>query len=208
MTTRLKNHHELPSDDELIQALMKYDSAVFERVTDAWYSVMYHIAASIAGESIADEIIQETWVSVMRSLPKFERRSSLKSWVMRILSNEAKTRWRKDSRQVSLEQLDGWNDDARYDQQGHWIEKHQAWHSDSPEDLLQAEELHDCIRKHLGKLPENQRVALTLKESGSHTLEQICNILEVSSSNVRVLMHRARDRILQVIERFEREGKC
>lgn len=198
----------LPSDEVIIKVLAAYDSKMFEKLSQAWYSTMYYVAASIVGEAIADEVIQESWLSVIRSLSQFQRRSSLKSWVMRIVANEAKTRLRKESRMISMDQYDNWHGEDRFDQSGHWLDQQSAWHSDAPDDILQAEELNNCIQKHLALLPESQRVALTLRESKSHSLEQICNILEVSSSNVRVLMHRARDRILQVIQRFEREGKC
>ncbi len=199
----------LPGDDELIKRLLKNDSETFQRLMDAWYGPMYYVAASITGDAIADEVIQETWVSVIRALPKFEGRSSLKSWVMRILANEAKTRRRKEAKNVSLEQVeDGWSTDPRFESSGHWRATTSRWHSDSPDELMQAEELNNCIKKHIDLLPENQRSALMLRETESYTLDEICNILEVSSSNVRVLLHRARDKVLQVVDRFEREGKC
>ncbi len=199
----------VPPDTEVILALKNNDTKMFQLVMETWYGSMFYVASSIVGEAIADEVIQEAWVSVMRALPKFEGRSSLKSWVMRIVSNEAKTRWRKESRNVSLDQMnDSWATDPRFNQQGHWQAPDQQWHADSPEGIMQAEELHNCIKKHIDLLPDNQKSALMLKEAGDHSLEEICNILEVSSSNVRVLLHRARDKILQVIDRFEREGKC
>ncbi len=205
----IKTNRSLPDDPVLIQGLLDKNSAIFQQVMDTWYGSMYYIASSIAGDAIADEVVQETWISVLRALPKFEGRSSLKSWVMRIVANEAKTRRRKESRQVSLDQMeDGWATDPRFTSNGHWQSPSQQWHGDSPDALMQAEELQNCIRKHIELLPDNQKSALMLRESGDHSLDEICNILEVSSSNVRVLLHRARDKVLQVIERFEREGKC
>jgi len=199
----------LPDDQELIKKLLLKDSRTFQLLMDHWYGSMFYVASTIAGEAIADEIVQETWLSVMRALPKFEGRSSLKSWVMRILANEAKTRRRKESRSVSLEQMDdGWSSDPRFTENGHWQSTSKQWHTDSPDQLMQANELEECIKKHIEKLPDNQKSALMLKETEAYTLDQICNILEVSSSNVRVLLHRARDKVLKVIERFEREGKC
>jgi len=199
----------LPDDQELIEALLKKDSATFQRLMNAWYSPMYYVASSIAGDAIADEVIQEAWMSVMRGLPKFEGRSSLKSWVMRIVSNEAKTRRRKESRSVSLEQMEeSWSTDPRFTSAGHWQVSSNDWEGDSPDMLMQAEELQNCIKKHVNLLPDNQQAALMLRESGQYSLDEICNILEVSSSNVRVLLHRARDKVMQVIDHFEREGTC
>ncbi|WP_246128520.1 RNA polymerase sigma factor [Pleionea sediminis] len=200
---------KLPADDQLIKQLLNQDSSAFQQVMDAWYGSMYYVASSITSDAIADEVIQETWISVLKSLPKFEGRSSLKSWVMRILANEAKTRRRKESRNVSLEQIeDSWSTDPRFDSVGHWQTTTSSWHADSPDQLMQADELKNCIQKHIDLLPEKQKAALMLRETESYELDEICNILEVTSSNVRVLLHRARDKVLQVIDRFEREGKC
>nr|WP_256489475.1 RNA polymerase sigma factor [Pleionea sp. CnH1-48] len=199
----------LPDDSELVARLLKKDSAAFNDVVTAWYSPMYYVASSIAGDAIADEVVQEAWFSVLRALPKFEGRSSLKSWVMRIVTNEAKTRRRKESRSTSLEQIeDGWATDPRFTANEHWNTPTGYWSGDSPDALMQAEELQNCIEKNIQKLPDNQRSVLMMRESGAYSLDDICNILNVTSSNVRVLLHRARDKVLQVIDRFEREGTC
>lgn len=200
---------QLLTDESLISGLKCKDPKVFEQVMNLWYSPMYYIASSIAGDAIADEVIQEVWISVMKSIEGFEGRSSLKSWVMRITANEAKSRRRKESRSVSLEQLsESWTTDPRFTDSGHWRDSTSQWHSDSPDQLMQAEELQNCLEKHIQNLPDNQKAALMLRESGAYSLDEICNILQVTSSNVRVLLHRARDKVLQVIDRFEREGKC
>ncbi len=200
---------QLPSDEQLIAGLKSKDPRMFELVMDTWYSPMYYIASSIAGEAIADEIVQEAWISVMNGITRFEGRSSLKSWVMRITANEAKSRRRKESRSISLEQMaESWATDPRFSESGHWKDSTSQWHGDSPDQLMQADELQNCLEKHIQNLPDNQKAALMLRESGAYSMEEICNILQVTSSNVRVLLHRARDKVLQVIDRFEREGKC
>jgi RNA polymerase sigma-70 factor, ECF subfamily len=197
------------SEDELIDKLLQGDDSVFEHVFKQYYSLMYSIAQSIAGSSIADEIIQESWMSALKALPKFERRSSLKSWLMRIVSNEAKTRLRKESRTVSLESMqDTWATDPRFDDRAHWSNPSTQWHKDTPEELLLADELQNCIKKNMEKLPENQRVALKMRDASGISMDELCNILEVSPSNVRVLLHRGRDKILQVINQFEITGEC
>jgi RNA polymerase sigma-70 factor (ECF subfamily) len=200
---------QLPSDKELIAGLKSKEPALIEQLISHWYSPMYYIASSIAGEAIADEVVQEAWLSVIQNIDRFEGRSSLKSWVMRITANEAKTRRRKESRSVSLEQVsDTWATDPRFTESGHWQLPTNQWHGDSPDQLMQADELKNCLEKHIQKLPDQQKAVLMMRESGAHSLEDICNILDISSSNVRVLLHRARDKMLQVIDRFEREGKC
>lgn len=197
------------SENELISKLLAGDEAVFESVFKQHYSLMYSIASSIAGNAIADEVIQESWMSALKALKKFEGRSSLKSWLMRIVANEAKTRLRKERRNVSLESMqDSWATDPRFDENSHWSNPSAQWHADTPEELLFAQELQDCIKKNMVKLPENQLSALKMRDAAGLSMDDLSNILEVSPSNVRVLLHRGRDKILQVIDHFEQTGEC
>jgi len=197
------------SEKLIIEKLLAGDETTFETIFTQYYALMYSVAQSIAGPSIADEVIQEAWISALRALPKFEGRSSLKSWLMRIVANEAKTRRRKEARSVSLEAMqDTWATDPRFDERSHWVDPSSQWHGDTPEDLLVAKELKTCIQKNLDKLPENQKVAMQLRDSGGLSMDEICNILEVSPSNLRVLLHRGRDRVLQVIDHFQKTGEC
>lgn len=197
------------SEDELIDKLLDGDELVFKNIFKQHYSLMHSIASSIAGSSIADEVIQEAWMSAIKSLSKFERRSSFKSWLMRIVANEAKTRLRKEARNVSLESMqESWATDPRFDESSHWINPGSQWHADTPEELLLADELQDCIKHNLAKLPENQLSAIKMRDAGGLSMDDLSNILEVSPSNVRVLLHRGRDKILQVIDHFEQTGEC
>ncbi|WP_246722937.1 RNA polymerase sigma factor [Aliikangiella sp. G2MR2-5] len=193
----------------LVKELLAGNQKIFEKVFSDLYPLMHSVACSIAGNAIADEIIQEAWVSAIKALPKFEGRSSLKSWLVRIVANEAKTRRRKESRSVSLESMqESWATDPRFDERSHWVNPSSQWHGDTPEELLSAQELEDCLKKNIDKLPENQQVALQMRDAGGLSMEEICNILDVSPSNIRVLLHRARDKVLQVIDHFQQTGEC
>ena len=200
----------MPQSEKLIiEKLLAGDQIIFEQVFSQYYSLMYSIARGIAGDAIADEVIQESWLSALKALPRFEQRSSLKSWLMRIVANEAKTRLRKESRTVSLESMqESWATDPRFNEGSHWSNPSSQWHGDTPEDLLSAEELRDCIKLNMGKLPENQRVAVQLRDGGGLSMNEICNILQVTPSNLRVLLHRARDKVLQVVDHFQITGEC
>lgn len=213
--TDLPEERGLPDESELIQRLINNDQQLFMTVVKAWHSSLYSVAAAIVGHSIADEVVQEAWVSVIRALPKFEGRSALKTWVTKIVANEAKNRYRKESRSVSLESVDEhWAtdtrmiNDSRFDSSGHWNQRNPAWDMGSPDELLAAEELQDCVDKHLTRLPDQQKYIMELRDSAGMGMEEICNILEVSSSNARVLLHRARDKIQQVVAKFQRTGEC
>jgi len=197
------------TENELVDALLSGNESVFKAVFNQHYSLMYSLAQSIAGSSIADEVIQEAWVSAIKALPRFERRASFKSWLLRIVVNEAKSRLRKESRQVSLEAMqDDWTADIRFDQKSHWIHPVSQWDGDTPEELLSARQLENCLDKHLQQLPENQKVALKMRDGSGLSMEELCNILEVNHSNIRVLLHRARDKMLQVIDHFQQTGEC
>jgi RNA polymerase sigma-70 factor (ECF subfamily) len=197
------------TEAKILEHLLKGDESVFSQVFTKYYGSMQAVAYSIAGPVIAEEVVQEAWFSALRALPKFEGRSSLKSWLIRIVANEAKTRRRKENRSVSLEAIqDTWSTDPRFTENSHWKDPSSQWHGDTPEELLAADELKNCIEKQLKKLPENQLAALRLRDAGGLSMDELCNILDVSSSNVRVLLHRARDKMLQVIDHFQKTGEC
>jgi RNA polymerase sigma-70 factor, ECF subfamily len=195
--------------EQLVKKLIKGNELLFQQVFSEYYNSMLAVAYAIAGPVIADEVVQEAWISALKALPKFEGRSSLKSWLIRIVANEAKTRRRKENRSVSLEAMqESWATDPRFSENSGWKNPSSQWHGDTPEDLLSAEELRECIEKNMQKLPENQLAALRLRDSAGLSMDELCNILEVSSSNVRVLLHRARDKVLRVIDNFQITGEC
>lgn len=196
----------------LLEAMIRGEEAAFRHAIRQIQPAMSNLARSIVGEKIADEVVQEAWVSVMKALPRFERRSSLKTWVLRIVANEAKSRLRRENRHVSLEAMLGEDTDlaARFDERGHWRRDSAPiqWSEDSPEALLSSQELADCLDLVIAALPDMQAATLQLREQQGYALAEICNILEVSESNVRVLLHRARTRLFTAIEHFEQTGEC
>lgn len=200
---------ELPPELELIERLRKNDMRLFERVVKEYHPAMYSVAYAIVGQAIADEVVQEAWVSAINALDKFEGRSALKSWLIRIVTNEAKGRLRKESRSVSLEAIDeNWSTDSRFRPNGHWAQSNSKWDMASPDELLAADELQDCVKKHMIQLPDNQKHIMNLRDIGGLDMDMICNILDIKASNARVLLHRARDKMQQVVARFQRTGKC
>lgn len=198
------------SEDNLIPALIRQDEAAFRFAIKQYQGPMFALAQGIVGMKIADEVVQEAWFSVMKSIAKFQLRSALKSWILTIVANEAKTRLRKEKREVSLEALTGDDPDmqSRFDDAGHWGQPPSDWQVDSPETLLSTSQLKSCLDHTIGLLPALQGATLNLKERQGYSLKQICNILDVSESNVRVLLHRARNRLYKVIEHFQETGEC
>ena len=187
-------------ENTLIDALLEKEEPAFRYAVAQYQPSMLYLALSMVGNKIADEVVQEAWFSAMRALPKFERRSRLKTWLLRIVANEAKTRLRKENRLVSLEAMTDHDAslDARFDQRGHWQNNPRQWDTDSPDELLSSEELRACIGELIAALPELQGATLNLREQQGYSLAEICNILDVSESNVRVLLHRARNRLFRL----------
>ena len=201
---------DFQNEDVLIKALLKNDEEAFRYLVKTLYSQLLAVARAIAGSSIADEVVQESWISVLRALPKFEGRSSLKTWIIRIVANEAKRRLKKESRHVSLDSLGDDNDNflERFDSKGHWIRPPVNWDLATPEEILEEKQLKCCIDATIKVLPERQKAVFVLRDLENHSLEQICNILDISDSNVRVLLHRARLKLFQIIEKYQETGEC
>ena len=196
---------KLPSDDELIPRLLAHDDAAYTQLVSAHHGLMVYLARAIAGEAIADEVAQEAWLSVIRALPRFEQRSSLKTWILRIVNNTAKSRLRHESRSLSLEDMlgdRGDTDPARFTAAGRWASPPVVWHADTPDDLLASEELRHCIDAAIQGLAPLQRAVVTLRDMQGQRMDDICKILEISESNGRVLLHRARRRIQAAIDEF------
>jgi len=197
----------LPNDDILIPRLLARDEEAYCQVVAAHHGLMVHLARAIVGSAIADEVAQEAWVAVLKALPKFERRSSLKTWILRIVSNTAKSRLRHESRTVNLG--DDFDDSpiidpARFKPNAHWSSPPAMWHADTPDALLASTELKTCISNALAALSPIQRAAVTLRDMQGLGMEDICKVLDVSESNGRVLLHRARSHIQLAIEEHEK----
>ena len=198
------------SENALITAMINQDESAYRHAVIQYQGSMLYLARSIIGGKFADEVVQEAWFSILKSLPKFQKRSSLKTWIMTIVANEAKGRLRKEKRSISLEAMTADDPDLsnRFDENGHWSRHPVSWKADSPDALLSSEQLESCLNISIEALPWLQGATLNLKERQGHSLNEICNILEVSESNVRVLLHRARNKLFKVIEHFQLTGEC
>ena len=196
------------TEDALIDGMIKGDGLAFREAIARYQNPMKYLAISIVSDKIADEVVQEAWFSALRAIPRFEKRSSLKTWLLRIVANEAKTRLRKEKRMTSLEALTAPDMESRFDSRGHWNPAPYEWPADSPDDLLTRDELRACMDRLISSLPGLQGAAFELREKQGYSLKEICNLLDISDSNVRVLLHRARMRLFRCIEHFEKTGEC
>lgn len=187
-----------------VQALRKRDEAAFERLVDRYYSPMLRVAqACVRSRDEAEEVVQDTWLGVLSGLERFEGRSSLKTWIFRILLNRARTRAKREARTVSLsalERADSAEGSSPLDQLGQGRSfTRAAWGLGhlprGPEDQLLGLELQARIDAALEQLPERQREVVTLRDVEGWPAAEVCELLEISEANQRVLLHRARLRL-------------
>ena len=204
----MKINSKQTSADEriLIKRLIDGDQSAFEQVVADYHNIMISVARAIVGEAFADEVVQEAWISAIKALPKFEGRSKLKTWLLHIVSNGAKSRVRRENRMVSLDE--GWESVSadKFDQIGHRIDNVYTWDEASPEALLANDQLQAVIELAFQQLPALQRAALTMYDMEGLKMNEVCNILDISASNARVLLHRARTTLHQCIEKFQDHG--
>jgi len=200
---KINSKHDSVAEHALIQKLINGEPAAFEQVVSDYHNLMISVARAIVGEAFADEVVQDAWVSAIKALPKFEGRSTLKTWLLHIVSNGAKSRVRRENRMVSLD--DGWESAPadKFDHTGHRIDNVYTWDEATPEALLANEQLQQVIETAYQQLPALQRAALTMYDMEGLKIEEVCNILDISASNARVLLHRARTTLHHCIEKFQ-----
>ncbi|WP_019410543.1 RNA polymerase sigma factor [Pseudomonas psychrophila] len=199
------------NDSELLQRLLAGEQQAFRDLVSTYQGAMRAVAYAIVGSRHADEAVQDAWLSVVRNLSGFEGRSSLKTWLLTITANAAKNRLKHNRREVLLDDLPsphGTIDEDRFASDGHWLLAPFAWHHDTPDALLTEDELRECLEHTLLSLPQLQSSVLVLRERQGLELEQICNLLDISLSNARVLVHRARLKVFATVEHFEETGEC
>lgn len=203
------------SDDDtnLVERLLDGDERAFETLIDHHYSAMLRLAKTfVADESTAEEVVQETWTAVIDGLDRFEGRSSLKTWIFSILTNLARKRSRRDSREtvwssISEEPLDGEASEMteRFDSGGRWNLPPKNWKSDPEQELMRSRML-DEVQKALDDLPARQRAVVMLRDVEGLTPEEACDVLEITRGNQRVLLHRGRTKIREALEESLSEG--
>ncbi|MFJ8159929.1 RNA polymerase sigma factor [Streptomyces sp. NPDC096136] len=204
---------ELPPDEVLVQRLRDGDEEAFALVLDTWSGGMIRLAMSfVSTRASAEEAVQDTWLAVIRGVDDFEGRSSLKTWVYRILVNTAKARGTKESRTLPFASLlpeeEGPTvDPSRFrgsDEQhpGHWVVGQEPRHQHIPEDHVLRDEVREMIAQALDELPPRLRTVIALRDVEGYPSEEVCALLEISPGNQRVLLHRARAILRRKLEAY------
>lgn len=206
-------------DAALVAALRNGEEDAFKDITAKHYDSMLRVARLYVRDiQVAQEVVQDTWVAVLHGLNRFEGRSSFKTWLFTILTNRAKTRASREGRYVPLA-LDDEDDDEpsvaphRFNSiahpQGprHWAVgcAPQSWNA-IPESRLIAQETFQTIMHAIEALPPNQQTVIRLRDIEGLSAEEVCNILDITETNQRVLLHRARSRVRQALETYFAES--
>jgi RNA polymerase sigma-70 factor (ECF subfamily) len=199
-----------PESPEFIEQLRGGDRDAFSRLVETYHRRLVATARTLLNAGDAEDAVQNAWISAYKALPKFEGRSKLQTWLTRIVVNEARMRLRGSGRELTLDVDDDGRDALadRFKDSGGWARPPVRWGVSSPDELLTSDELAECLRKTLAELPEKQRLVLELRDMQGEDFEAICNSLEVSASNVRVLLHRARTRLFALVDHFQETGEC
>ena len=200
----------ITADSNLVSALQAGDQQAFHQAVREFSPGMLAVARYYLDPSSAEDVVQETWVNVVEAVKKFEGRSGLKTWLHRIVANRCKNRLRTANREVSSEFGEALEPGiaSRFESGGRWATPPRLRLEEHAELLMENGALNDCLDKHLSALPEQQRSAVMLYEAHQHKAEVVCNILDISASNLRVLVHRARQKIYLMVEDFQETGEC
>ncbi|GAA0845557.1 RNA polymerase sigma factor [Marinobacter szutsaonensis] len=198
------------SEERLITLLKAQDDQAFHEAVSTYTPGMLAVARFYLDPSTAEEVVQDCWVTVVDAIQKFEGRSGLKTWLHRIVANRCKNKLRAGKREVATDFSEVLEPELakRFNSARRWDVPPKLRFHESADTLMENGALSDCLDKHLSALPETQRSALMLYEAHQHQSEDVCNILDVSASNLRVLLHRARQKIFLMVETFQETGEC
>jgi RNA polymerase sigma-70 factor (ECF subfamily) len=187
-------------DGELLARLRAGDEQAFVSLVSRHHAGMLRLAgAYVSSPAVAEEVVQDTWIGVLRGIDGFAVRSSFRTWLLRILVNRAVSTGVRERRSVAVGDAGPVVDRARFDASGAWMSPPQHWIEDSDDRML-ALGLTDQIQEALDALPMRQREVLVLRDVDGLSGQEVCNVLEISEANQRVLLHRGRSHLRQALE--------
>ena len=202
-------------DAELVERLRAGDEDAFAELVDRYHASLVRVARMyVRDNATAEDVAAETWLAVVNGIDRFEGRSSLKTWLFRILTNRAKTRGQREARSVPFSSIGDSNEPAvdadRFRLEdplaGAWSDPPRPWEGD-PEERLLAGEARELILSTIEGLPPSQRAAITLRDIEGLSAEDVRNVLGVTDTNQRVLLHRARSTVRRALERYFGENE-
>jgi RNA polymerase sigma-70 factor, ECF subfamily len=201
--------HEQPEELALVTSLRAGDEQTFAALVDGWSGWMLRLAREhVPSPSVAEEVVQETWLAVLEGLGRFRGESSLRTWVYRILLNQARRRGSRERRTVPFASLTSADtgptvEPERFQSTGEphpggWREFPQDW----PEQAALTKEVQHVVVSALADLPARQRIVVALRDLDGHSADEVCDLLGISTGNQRVLLHRGRAVVRAHLERY------
>jgi RNA polymerase sigma-70 factor (ECF subfamily) len=193
-------------DEALVRRLQAREEEAFLALVERYHGSMLRLARSVCRTpAVAEEVVQETWEAVLEGLPSFQGRSSLKTWLFRILLNRARTRAGRERRSVPLSALAAGEegtvvDPERFGPGGMWAVPPAAWPAETPEELVHRQEVLQHLAAALETLPASQRAVVVLRDVEGLGAQEVCQLLDVSEANQRVLLHRGRAKLRTALE--------
>jgi RNA polymerase sigma-70 factor (ECF subfamily) len=200
----------MEDESKLLVALRSGDEQAFAGLIDRYHASMLRVARSyVATREAAEDVVQETWLAVIKGLDSFEGRSSLKTWIFRILVNRARSRGQREARSQPFSAITSGRDEpavdpARFYDTGRWVGFWSApptLHSPEEQQVI-ATEAGQQILAAIGQLPDSQRIVITLRDVEGLSDSEVCQLLDISEANQRVLLHRARTKARAALERY------
>ena len=201
------------NEQVLVERLKARDEAAFTELIHRYHGYLLPLAGFfVSNLAVAEEVVQDAWMAVLNGIDRFEERSSFNTWISRIVMNIARTRGVRESRMVPFsdfadheaQQPDAAVDPSRFrnavdDYSDHWSVAPRPWNAD-PEKQLLTGETQAVLELAIESLPEVQRLVLTMRDVNGSSAEEVCNVLAISETNQRVLLHRARSKVRGILE--------
>jgi RNA polymerase sigma-70 factor, ECF subfamily len=190
------------AETELVERLRAGDEAAFVALAGRHQAAMLRLAtAFVPSMAVAEEVVQDTWMAVLRGVDGFDGRASFKTWLLSILVNRAKSTGMRESRSLAIGDAGPAVDRSRFDASGAWASPPRHWVEES-EDRLLATGLRDRLELALKRLPPRQRAIVILRDVDGLSGEEVCGVLGITAGNQRVLLHRARGHLREAVEEF------
>jgi RNA polymerase sigma-70 factor (ECF subfamily) len=186
------------ADVELLARLRSGDEQAFVTLAARYGEPMLRLAMTLVpSRAVAEEAVQDTWVGVVRGIEQFEGRSSFKTWLFRILVNRARSAGSRERRHLAIESLHT-VDPSRFDADGHWADPLDRW-TEASEERLESATWAPVLKSALGELPPRQRQVVLLRDVEGLINEEVCALLQIRSGNQRILLHRGRARLREIL---------
>jgi RNA polymerase sigma-70 factor (ECF subfamily) len=202
------------ADEDLVERARTGDEEAFAELVRRYTPTLQRLARMyVATQAAAEDVVQETWLGVLRGLERFEGRSAFKTWLFRILVNRAKTRGVREHRSIPFASLgtggDGGDesddgptvDPTRFVEEGAWASPPRRW-QDDPELALESSEVRRIAEEAIAKLPDRQRIVITMRDLEGLSSDEVRNALDLTETNQRVLLHRARAKVREALENW------